>query len=319
MDIVYFNEETYRGINEALVSWRGYNNFKAYQEEVGYEEELYEFYRLSPNVTNVPVEIWFDDSQSYIRNNHPLWIYFRNGNPTETLEFIPVSVSNNPQILIQNPKIKISSNVIVRIKQFVQRFKKELILVANDKIKNYEFERFVKKTIKGLLESIICEMAILKSSDTGLKTDLWIDTGVMKQHGPRIKFKSSNEQKRSVDFSTMTISDNPEIYHLPKNTSLSNKDIEKIKNFVKYNKDKLLQLDKGEINYADGFVPYMIKVGSNGGPIYPSTLLEPLLEPKDIEHPENKDVNQMVLNYYKQVNKDKNKKKNSNDTIHNIQ
>lgn len=311
--MAYVNEETYKKINEAIIRWKYYDDFEAYRKENGYEEEMYDYYRLSSDATKIPVDIWFDDCKSYIMNEHPLWLYFRNGYSREISEFIPISISNNPQVLVSNPKLRISSNDLLKIKQFIQRFKKELILVANDKLPNHKFALFVREVTNRLLESIIAEMAIIKRSESKLETDLWIDTGVAKQHGSRIKFKSSNDQKKSTEYSTMTISDNPEIIHMPKKTFLSSKDIEKIKKFIIYNKDKLLQLDKGEINFETEFLPYMIKVGDNGGPIYPTTLLEPLVNPTDIEHPENKDVNQMVLNYFNQVNNKNKKNKNTNN------
>ena len=125
------------------IKWRGYDDFEKYKEE-GSLEELMEYYKLSPNVTNIPVEIWFDNCKSYVRHNHLLWLYFRNSYTIDVGDFIPISISREPQIMINNSKINIDEDIILKIKEFIIRYREELVLVANDKMKEIDFEELVK-------------------------------------------------------------------------------------------------------------------------------------------------------------------------------
>ena len=57
----------------------------------------------------------------------------------------------------------------------------------------------------------------------------------------------------------MTLTKPPVIENLPKKCDISNKDIEKLYDFVSKNFDLLLSLSRGEIDYFEDFLPNMIK------------------------------------------------------------
>ena len=261
----YLTEQQVKYIKEKITSWRGYANFDEYQKED--EMELMEFLKIWPDDSGIPVELWVDDGGSYIRHNHPLWLYFRNGKTIKD-KFIPVSINDNPQIMVKNPKLNIDRLTFLKIITFIRRNKKSLIKLAKGKILNTDFLNNIISVNTKLNEGFVNEMATMNPRLTGLKVPIWVDEGTSPQHMLRIKFQASKEQKYTRDFSTMTVEDSPRIFNFPKNSNLDRKDVEAIKSFIVYNKDLLIALSKGIIRYNDEFLKYMTKIGKNGGPLY---------------------------------------------------
>lgn len=252
-------------IKERITSWRGYNDFDKYQKED--EMELMEFLKIWPDDSGIPVELWVDDGGSYIRHNHPLWLYFRNGKTIKD-KFIPVSINDNPQIMVKNPKLNIDKTTFIKIITFIRRNKKNIIKLAKGQILNTDFLNNIKPVNTNLNEGLVNEMATMNPQLTGLRVPIWVDEGTSPQHMLRIKFQASKDQKYTRDFSSITVEDNPRIFNLPKKSNLDKRDLEAIKNFVVYNKDLLIALSKGIIKYNDEFLKYMTKIGKNGGPLY---------------------------------------------------
>lgn len=104
----------------------------------------------------------------------------------------------------------------------------------------------LEKGDKVLVEDIYFEMANIKKKRSNLPVDIWVDdTGNSYQHSSaRIKFVNQKGiTANSRNMVPMSISDSPEI--LIDDLSfikLSQHDINKIKLFVKNNKDNLLRL-----------------------------------------------------------------------------
>ena len=261
----YLTEQQVKYIKEKTTSWRGYANFDEYQKED--EMELMEFLKIWPDDSGIPVELWVDDGGSYIRHNHPLWLYFRNGKTIKD-KFIPVSINDNPQIMVKNTKLNIDKTTFIKIITFIRRNKKNIIKLAKEQILNTDFLNNIKPVNPNLNEGLVNEMATMNPQLTGLRVPIWVDEGTSPQHMLRIKFQASKDQKYTRDFSSITVEDNPRIFNLPKKSNLDKRDLEAIKNFVVYNKDLLIALSKGIIKYNDEFLKYMTKIGKNGGPLY---------------------------------------------------
>ena len=261
----YLTEEQIKYIEEKISSWRGYDNFVDYQKED--DMEMMEYLKIWPEDSGIPIELWVDDGGSYIRHNHPLWLYFRNGKTMKD-DFIPISINDNPQIMINNPKLKIDNVTLIKIKTFIRRNKVNIIKLAKGKILNTDFLDNIKPVKQFFNESLINEMATMQPKLTGLKVPIWVDEGTKPQHTLRIKFQASKEQRTTRDFSSMTVEDKPRIFNFPKKSELDSKDIEAIRNFVIYNKDLLIALSVGIIRYNNEFLKYMTKIGKNGGPLY---------------------------------------------------
>ena len=103
-------------------------------------------------------------------------------------------------------------------------------------------------------------MVTLKTKDSNLPVDIWLDEGgTYHGHAPRIKFKANNEQKTTREYSSMIISNPPIIENLPDNCPIRKKDLDKIKDFVIKNMELLLKLANNEIDYLTEFKPNIIK------------------------------------------------------------
>lgn len=94
MGIIKLTESQYRLLLENSRKWKYYDNYKEYRRLN--DEDTYRYLMFPQKTTGLSVQIWIDDEAAYIMDNHPLWIYFKNGN-NGNLE--PMSVSRNPQII----------------------------------------------------------------------------------------------------------------------------------------------------------------------------------------------------------------------------
>jgi hypothetical protein len=89
--------------------------------------------------------------------------------------------------------------------------------------------------------------------------DIWLDEGATYNgHAPRLKFRASNEQRTTREFSSMLLTNPPTIENFPKNSPIKSKDIKKLEMFVINNLENLLKLSKGEIDYTTEFLPNII-------------------------------------------------------------
>lgn len=270
MGIVKLTESQYRLLLENSRKWKYYDNYKEYRRLN--DEDTYRYLMFPQKTTGLSVQIWIDDEAAYIMDNHPLWIYFKNGN-NGNIE--PMSVSRNPQILNKHFVPNISDDEIRHIKRFVIDN-----CDAITKFSNMEFDldglydSFEHKTIN---ESIITETPNLNPNVTGLSKMIWIDANRKLQHGPRIKFQA-NADKDPDTWSSMTISDKPQIKNFPKDAKISPEDIDNIRKFVIYNKDLLLDMsENGNMDFKRNILPRIIKISKNGNPLYNGKNLQDLI------------------------------------------
>ena len=229
-------------------------------------EKLNEYMWLKPKITNLTVDIFVDDGGAYLRYNHSLVLYARNGYGKDVTSFIPFSISPKPKVLDDDMDFNISYDEIFLIQDFIQENLYSLNALANNSITQEIFIQNINAvntdfTLVGENKTIssLFEMATLKSTDSGLPMDIWLDEGATYQgHAPRIKFRASNEQRTTREFSSMLITKSPTIENIPENSPLRRKDIEKLKKFVINNMTNLLKLANGEIDYLTEFKPNMI-------------------------------------------------------------
>ena len=219
------------------------------------DDELMEYARLWPIKTGIMLDIFVDDGKAYKRWGHPLWVYVRNGYGGEN-NFFHVNVSDRPTA--PNIKYNINKLDLEAVLHFIRINAKLLDDFANERIEHAEFYSLCKPVICPRSNAKMNEMSTLRPQVSGLPTVLWIDEGTNPQHGPRIKFQASKEQMTTRSFSSMSISQNPQIYNLPKNCTLTKDELEAIMNFVKNNEVPLLKLANGEMQYQD-FLATMLK------------------------------------------------------------
>ena len=225
-------------------------------------EELMEYLYIKPSLSGLNVDLYVDDGGSYIRNEHCLLVFISNGINNKQ-SFIPISVERQPKILDKTIEIKLSMSELNKVFRFISKYRSLLSKLANDEINQITFINLLKTNNlkeKKKKSSLLNEMATLKPKDSNLPMVIWLDQNNLFQgHAPRIKFQASKEQRTTRDFSTMTLTKPPVIENLPKKCDISNKDIEKLYNFVSKNFDLLLSLSRGEIDYFEDFLPNMIK------------------------------------------------------------
>lgn len=253
--VIKINKKDIRNIVSETIS--GYiNEYYSLNDN----EEVMEYMWLRPNNTGLKVDIFVDDGSSYKRHNHKLLLLARNGYNKSIDEFITFSISNKPTILNQDIEYNISYNDIFAIQDFIIANLNNLVALATEKISQQEFVRNLRIPAYVVLEGkeLLSEMATLRMKDSGLPMDVWLDEGATYiGHAPRLKFRASNEQKTTREFSSMLLTNPPTIENMPDNSPLKKKDIEKLENFVITNLDLLLKLANGEIQYATEFLSNM--------------------------------------------------------------
>lgn len=226
-------------------------------------DELYGYMWLKPADTNINADIFVDDGEAYIRDHHIPLLYVRNGKGREIMEFIPISISDNPVILDNEMNINLDSSIISSILEFIKLNKNSLLGMANGKLEVNDFVSAIKVPSYVFTEEkhMINEMATLRRADSNLPMDIWLDEGGTYQgHAPRIKFRASKEQRNTKEFSSMLLTNPPTIENYPQHSDLKTKDLELLEKFVILNMDLLLKLANNEIDYRTQFLPNMIKV-----------------------------------------------------------
>jgi len=258
--------------------WDYYTDFDTYWKKSQEEEEIVQNLTLSPETTGVDVDIFIDTNEMFRRLDHPLWMYFRNGTREDPFEVIPMSISDNPQILLADYDLRISDEVIYQIKEFIKKNKDILIKVGagymsqTDFMKSYSAVRTWKE---------IFEMSTLTPDISKLPVSIWIDnTGA--QYGSnhngsmRIKFAARKGPVKTRDMIPITVSKtNPEIPNSvlktnPEARKVDPKILKEVKRFIILNYDPLIQVLTKKIRFEDQFI-YRIctSFDSEGNPIYP--------------------------------------------------
>ena len=237
---------------------------ESYQYQLNDLEELNEYMWLKPNVTGLNVDIFVDDGQSFMRHRHKLLMFVRNGYGRDCCNFIPFSVSSKPQVLDDDMGFNISYDVIFSIQDFIQSNLGGLIALSNMSISQEEFVdniNVIHPNLRFVGESkeLLLEMATLRVADSHLPMDIWLDEGgTYVGHAPRIKFRASNEQRTTREFSSMLITNVQTIENMTDNSPLRKRDIDKLFRFVVNNMENLLKLANGEIDYLTEFKPNMV-------------------------------------------------------------
>ena len=181
-------------------------------------EEIMEYMWLKPKITNLKVDVFVDDGQSYLRHNHVPIVFARNGYDKSVNEFIPFLLSKKPIVLDDEMDFNISYDDIFDIQDFIVNNLNILNLLANRKIsqtvfvKNINIPSYVLREEKTLLN----EMSTLRTEDSGLPMDIWLDEGATFQgHAPRLKFRASREQRTTREYSSMLLTNPPSIENMP--------------------------------------------------------------------------------------------------------
>jgi hypothetical protein len=84
------------------------------------ENYLMEMSKLTKKNTGLPVDIWIDEGRTFTRNGHEKRIKFQGDkSDPDTHNWIPLTVSDNPEIPIKNVKHDLTEQELNTIKLFV--------------------------------------------------------------------------------------------------------------------------------------------------------------------------------------------------------
>lgn len=117
------------------------------QQILDESEELFEMSNVRKKYTRLPVNIWLDDMGVYRKNTHNLPRIKFQANTSDKVSGIgiPMSISKNPEILIDNPDTELNNYEIGQVKNFIIRNYDLLMQYWNQEIDILEFLQRVKK------------------------------------------------------------------------------------------------------------------------------------------------------------------------------
>ena len=106
-------------------------------------DDLVEYMWLRPNVTHLNVDVFVDDGQSYVRHDHELLLYVRNGYGRQTDEFIPFSVFQNPIVLDDAIELNVDQEDVLEVQSFIRENQELLQALANRNISQESFVQMI--------------------------------------------------------------------------------------------------------------------------------------------------------------------------------
>ena len=225
--------------------------------------ESIEYVRISASRTGLPYDIYIDNSMSYKKHKHELWLYVNCGGVK-----IPVTIEDRPKVkrFVYGYTCDLS-----RIYDFIRINKELLTNMANRKTNEHVFFHLLKNINEDvdLERGLISEMATLHTDISRLPTTLWLDDDMTYlPHAPRIKFRMGDETT-TRQYTSMEINDPDKLHNVPKRSILNAKQVEQIKSFVRVNRDILLDLCNNKIEFEE-FKEKMKTVNSKGEILEPN-------------------------------------------------
>jgi hypothetical protein len=209
-------------------------------------------------------ELWYNTPRIKFQGNYADRLSCRN--------FIPLSISENPTILLKNGKpsnLKIIDSDMEILFDWIREYRIPLLEVWNQSINlNSDFMKIIGSPIKHTYwcrrtqsnfeerqsfqqKDYLAEMSNLLKSKTGLPMNIWIDEMGFEretEHNiPRIKFQKNyrDSMDNRSGLIPISISDDPQ--PLPKNTNersweISNSDLKALKDWIKKYKEPLMRI-----------------------------------------------------------------------------
>jgi hypothetical protein len=113
------------------------------QENLAENLKIEEMATLRKNVSGLPANLYLDDTGSWSKSGHWKRIKFQpnTGDRPVTGDMVPMSIDDNPKILVKNAKIALNAKQLEQIRAFVQANKDLLLQLADAEIDIFEFGR----------------------------------------------------------------------------------------------------------------------------------------------------------------------------------
>jgi hypothetical protein len=123
------------------------NKLLTEQENLEENLKIEEMATLRKNASGLPANLYLDDTGSWSKSGHWKRIKFQpdTGDRPITRDMIPMSIGDNPQVLVKNAKIELNAKQIGQIKAFVRANKDLLLQLADAEIDIFEFGRRMKR------------------------------------------------------------------------------------------------------------------------------------------------------------------------------
>ncbi|MCH4147689.1 MAG: hypothetical protein LKF33_04615 [Prevotella sp.] len=100
-------------------------------------DELMEYTMLWPQVTGIKDLFCFsDDGYAYIRHRHQIWFCICNGYGKHVYDFLPISVTPSPHILLADYPLHISKADLKHVFDFVRINRQLLRDIAKERVEN---------------------------------------------------------------------------------------------------------------------------------------------------------------------------------------
>jgi hypothetical protein len=123
------------------------NKLLTEQENLEENLKIEEMATLRKNDSGLPANLYLDDIGSWSKSGHWKRIKFQPnaGDRPVTRDMVPMSIDDNPQILVKNAKIELNAKQLNQIKAFVKANKDLLLQLSNAEISILEFGRRMVK------------------------------------------------------------------------------------------------------------------------------------------------------------------------------
>jgi hypothetical protein len=117
------------------------SGFMTEQENLAENRRITEMAALRKADSGLPANLYLDDTGSWARSGHWKRIKFQpdKSDRPVTTNMVPMSIGDDPQILVKGMKIQLSAQDIEQIKAFVRNNKDLLLQLADAKISILEF------------------------------------------------------------------------------------------------------------------------------------------------------------------------------------
>jgi hypothetical protein len=117
------------------------------QENLEENLKIEEMATLRKTDSGLPANLYLDDTGSWSKSGHWKSIKFQpnTGDRPVTRDMVPMSIDDNPQVLVKNIKMSLNAKQLDRIKAFVRVNKDILLQLADAKISILEFGRRMVK------------------------------------------------------------------------------------------------------------------------------------------------------------------------------
>lgn len=119
-------------------------NFSSKDENILEDQDfIFEMANLSKDETKLPMTIWIESNVRSTHHNKPRMKFANSYSPKQNInDLIPISIDKeNPEILIKNYKLKISSKDLDILKDWIKKHYENLIKVWNQDMTPFEFAK----------------------------------------------------------------------------------------------------------------------------------------------------------------------------------